>query len=249
MNEERSIGEPSGRQRTLITYSVLTGLTPLIPVPFADDLAKAYFRRRLIRTLAEAHGLALSRDTQDALSEEGPSGCLGGCATQLLLYPLKKIFRKVFYFLEWKRAVDLTSYTYHYAYLIDYALGAGLVGGREDKRSAAEVRAAVEKSCREAPIKPVEGAVSAAFRQSKSVLISAVRLLEGSLKRIGGRPDEEKVSKAVGAIEEEERREITGVIERLQKAIGGIPETHFSDLRARLDAHLGQPPTGASGPR
>jgi hypothetical protein len=249
MNEDRSIGEPGGRQRTLITYSVLTGLTPLIPVPFADDLAKAYFRRRLVRTLAEAHGLALSRDMQDALSEEGSSGCLGGCAAQLLLYPLKKIFRKVFFFLEWKRAVDLTSYTYHYAYLIDYALGAGLVKDGEGNRRAGEVRSAVEKACREAPIKPVESAVSGAFRQSKSVLMSAVRLLESSLKRIGGRPDEEKVSKAVGAVEEEERREITGVIERLQKAIGGIPETHFRDLRARLEAHLRQPPADADGPR
>ncbi|MGH9902265.1 MAG: hypothetical protein ACRD68_10715 [Pyrinomonadaceae bacterium] len=241
MGEEVSIVTPGANQRALVTYSVLTGLTPLIPVPFADDLAKAYLRRRLIRALAESHNLSLDPDTLESLSEEGKSGCAGGCLAQVVLYPLKKVFRKVFYFLEWKRAVDLTSYTYHYGYLIDYALGAGVVGGASQQgRSGAEVRAAIEAACREAPIKPVESAVGAAFRQSKAALVSAAGLMEQSLKRIAGRPTEEKVSKAVGAVEEEERREIVGVIERLQSALGNIPDAHFKNLRARLHSHLGQ---------
>src|SRR5436305_880777 len=43
-----------GSQRGLIAHAVLAGLTPLIPVPVVDDLAKNYFRRRLVRRLAEA---------------------------------------------------------------------------------------------------------------------------------------------------------------------------------------------------
>ena len=30
------------RQRTLLSYALLTGLTPLIPVPLADDLTKGH---------------------------------------------------------------------------------------------------------------------------------------------------------------------------------------------------------------
>ena len=53
-------GEAGGRQqRGLVTYSVLAGLTPLIPVPFVDDLVKNYFRRRLLRSLAAEAGRAL----------------------------------------------------------------------------------------------------------------------------------------------------------------------------------------------
>ena len=247
MEKDSSVVGPGGTRRALITYSVLTGVTPLIPVPLADDLARDYFRRRLIRTLADAHHLSLSPETIKALTAERRSGCLGGCLAQLLIYPLKKAFRKIFYFLEWKRAVDLTSYTLHYGYLVDYAFGAGLLGGAgRAGRSVDEVRAAIDEVCREAPIKPVEGAVRAAFRQSRAVLVSAAGMLERSLRRVAGRLDEDKVKSAVGAVEEEERREIKGLTDRLQQKIENIPEAHFKNLRARLDARLAQE-GGAAG--
>ena len=250
MNKETDIKASESDQRTLLTYSVLTGLTPLIPLPIVDDLAKTYFRRRLIRSLAESHRLTLSRDVLDSLSRDRESGCLGGCFTQLLLYPLKKIFRKVFYFLEWKRAIDLASHTYHYGYLVDYTFREGLIASLTGQgKSMDEVSMAIDKVCLEAPIKPVERAVGASFRQSKAVLLSAVQIMEQSFKRIAGKPDEEKVATAVGAVEGQEKQEITGLIDRLQKMIGNIPESHFRDLRARLDAQLDPTQNRAKGAR
>jgi hypothetical protein len=81
-------GEPGARQRTLVTHAVLTGLTPLIPVPLVDDLVKSYFRKRLVRSLAASAGRALSEEELEALTSERGGGGLGGCLTTVLVSPL-----------------------------------------------------------------------------------------------------------------------------------------------------------------
>src|SRR5205085_3680797 len=172
-------------QRGLVAHAVLVGLTPLIPVPVVDDLAKNYFRRRLVRRLAAASGRALSDAELGALLKERERGCLRGCLTAVVVYPLKAAFRKVFYFLEWKRAVDLASRTYHFGYLAGYALrpregGATLV----DLCGAEAVGRAIQSVCREAPIKPVEAAVAGTFRGSRRVLRAAANLLASPLRRL-----------------------------------------------------------------
>src|SRR5215208_8442527 len=110
------------QQHVLVMHAVLTGLTPLIPVPLLDDLVKSYFRKRLVRSLAAGAGRPLTDEELGALASEGEGGCLRGCVVSALVYPLKAVFRKLFYFLEWKRAVDLTSRTYHFGYLVGHAL-------------------------------------------------------------------------------------------------------------------------------
>lgn len=193
--------------------------------------------RRLIRALADSYDLNLSGDVVEALSRDRGGGCLSGCLVQVVLYPLKRIFRKIFYFLEWKRAVDLTSYTYYYGYLVDYALSAGVIGPLSN-RSASEVREAIDLVCREAPTKPVESVVSVVYKQSRNVLISAAGAAERAYGRMSGRPDGETVARATESVEEEERREVAGVIDRIQRMIEDIPEAHFRDLRERLMARL-----------
>jgi uncharacterized protein (DUF697 family) len=234
-----------GRQRTLLAHALLTGLTALIPVPLADDLAKSHMRRRLVRLLAQAHGRELSEGTLEALAREpGRGGCLGGCLAQAFTYPLKKIFRKVFFVLEWKRAVDLTSYTYHWGYLLDYALQEGLVGsaaaGQNARPSVEELRAALEAACRETPTQPVEGAVRATLRQSRAALLSAARRMQAGLSRGAGRADEPAAGAGEPAPEPEGAlSQVSGVAARLQQRIAsGVPEAHFRELRDRFRAHL-----------
>jgi hypothetical protein len=242
--ESLQVGGAGARQHTLVTYSVLTGLTPLIPVPLVDDLVKSYFRKRLVRSLAASAGRALGEEELDALTAEKGGGCLGGCVTTALVYPLKAVFRKVFYFLEWKRAVDLTSRTYHFGYLVGHALRPRAEGASPlDLRGARAVGEAIDAVCREAPVKPLEAAVGGTFRKSKGVLRAAAALLAGSLRRGPARPEE--VAAAVERIEPEEVRELDPVVTRLQRSIASVPEDHFRNLRERLDARLGLPPDKA----
>lgn len=249
MSNNLTGAKESANQRSIITHAVLIGLTPLIPVPFIDDVVKGYFQRRLVRMLAAAHGRELSAEDVAVLTEERGSGCLRGCLGQAFIFPLKMIFRKVFFFLEWKRAVDLTSHSYHQGYLLDYALREGLLATRTPQaRSAAEVRTAIDEVCLQAPIKPVESAIKLSFRQSKSMLKAGAKVLERALKRVTGKPDERQLSEAVTSVEAEEEKEIGGVVSRLQRLIEAIPDEHFSTLRTRLAARLrAQPRLPPSG--
>ncbi|HEX8000478.1 MAG TPA: hypothetical protein VF528_18995 [Pyrinomonadaceae bacterium] len=233
----------SANQRSITMHAVLIGLTPLIPVPFVDDMVKGYFQRRLVRSLALAHGREVNEADVATLTEERGGGCLSGCLGQVFIFPLKMIFRKVFFFLEWKRAVDLTSHSYHQGYLLDYSLREGWLGRTPHARNAADVRTAIDEVCRAAPIKPVESAIKISFRQSKSMLKAGARVLEQALRRVAGRrPDERELSAAVTAVEAEEEREIGGVVSRLQKSIEAIPDEHFKTLRTQLAARLREQP-------
>lgn len=233
--------EGGGQQRTLVLHSVLTGLTPLIPVPLLDDLVKSYFRKRLVRNLSASAGRALNDEELNALAAEPEGGCLRGCVGTVLVYPLKAIFRKIFYFLEWKRAVDLTSRTYHFGYLVGHALRRrGAAPSLLDTHGARAVNEAIEAVCREAPIKPLESAVGGTFRKSKDVLRSAAALLSRSLRRQPPRP--ERVAEAIESVEPEEERELAPVVTRLQRSIASVPEEHFRSLRDSLEARLGGAP-------
>jgi hypothetical protein len=233
------VEDGGGQQHVLIMHAVLTGLTPLIPVPLVDDLVKNYFRKRLVRSLAAGAGRVLSDEEATALASEPDGGCLRGCAATVLVYPLKAVFRKVFYFLEWKRAVDLTSRTYHFGYLVGHALRRrGDAPSLLDTHGARAVNEAIEAVCREAPIKPLESAVGGTFGKSKSVLSAAAALLSRSLRRQPPRP--ERVAEAIESIEPEEARELQPVVTRLQRSIASVPEEHFRSLRDSLEAKLNQ---------
>src|SRR5215213_690445 len=80
-------GEGGAQQHVLVTHAVLTGLTPLIPVPLVDDLVKSYFRKRLVRSLAATAGRALSEEELNALASEGGGGCVSGCVGTVVVYP------------------------------------------------------------------------------------------------------------------------------------------------------------------
>src|SRR5215204_7456621 len=239
--------EGGGAQHVLITHAVLTGLTPLIPVPLVDDLVKSYFRKRLVRSLAASAGRSLSDEESNALASEPEGGCLSGCVGAVLVYPLKAVFRKIFYFLEWKRAVDLTSRTYHFGYLVGHALRRREGGAPSllDAHGARAVNEAIEAVCREAPIKPIESAVGGTFRKSKGVLSAAAALLSKTLRREPPRP--ERVAEAIESIDPEEARELRPVVTRLQSSIASVPEEHFRGLRDSLEARLAATPRGPQG--
>src|SRR3712207_145366 len=233
------VREAGGQQRGLVTHAVLVGLTPLIPVPLLDDLVKNYFRRRMVRGIAAGARRTLDEKELDAPASERERGCLTGCLFTVIVYPLKAIFRKVFYFLEIKRAVDLASRTYHFGYVISYALRPRENGASAlDLYGARAVNEAAQDACRQAPIKPVEAAIGGTFRKSRNILRGAAALLASSLRRVSGRAQPERVAEAIEEVEPEEERELEPVVTRIQRSIASVPEEHFRTLLARFDALL-----------
>ncbi|HEV8483867.1 MAG TPA: hypothetical protein VGV87_09995 [Blastocatellia bacterium] len=225
-------------QRLIVSHSVLAGLTPLIPIPIVDDLARVYFVRRLVRKLAAANGYKVSEEEIKILADERDSGCLRGCAIATLLLPFKLIFRKVFFFLEWKRAIDTASHVFYQGYLVDCSLLEGWCAPR-GHRSFLEVRAAIDAVLGRLNTSLIERAIRGTFSQSKSGLKSAAAILARGLRRTPRTASPEQVGQAVEAVEVREAREIEGITEKLQDAIGAIPSGHFRRLREDLASQLG----------
>jgi hypothetical protein len=225
-------------QRQIILHAVLAGLTPLIPIPFVDDLLKTYFKRRMVRKLAAAQSQYLNDTDVAKLADDPDSGCLLGCLTTVLVYPLKAIFRKIFFFLEWKRAVDVVSHTYYQGFLIESALAERWIAPAGIRR-AEEVRRAIDHVLLQLNTSLIERAVKGIFKQSKAALKGVVRLLQNSLRALRGKPSQEQVAQAVEALQEEEERELEGVVGQLQNAINTIPVEHFEQLKERLAQALG----------
>jgi hypothetical protein len=211
------------------TYSILAALTPLIPIPIVDDLVLAYLRRRLVRELAAAHIRALSAEDVAALANERVryfSGCL--------LYPLKLLFRKVFFFLEWKRAADVGAHTYAYAVLLDYSLAEDWCG----RVGAATLRAAIDGVLDEVGTKVLGRAVRQALRGSKAALNSAVGLLRGAVRGLTRHATRADVERAVESVEMEQERQVEPIADHLQDVVAQLPEGYFDRMRALLAARL-----------
>jgi hypothetical protein len=231
------MSQDQSKKTTIITYSVLVGLSPLVPVPFVDDWLINYFRRRMVRSLASSNGLEFSDETISILADDrDKKGCLWGCLSSVVFYPLKKIFRKIFYFLEWKRAVDLTSHTYHFGYLLNYALRDGFI--KSDAKSLEDIRTSLDDVCNDTPIKPVESVVSGTFRQTKGLIFSGVEILEKTFRNLKKKPTEDDISVAAAKVEEEEKEQLEGITNSLGKAISNIPEEHFKMMREKFSAKM-----------
>jgi hypothetical protein len=86
-------------------YLLLAGLAKLVPVPFVDDWL---FRKALGRALADdaaAAGQPLDAATLEVLTEDRESMLLG-CLRVAIVWPLKKLFRTVLWFLTLKDVAD-----------------------------------------------------------------------------------------------------------------------------------------------
>ena len=208
--------------RLLITSAVLTGLTPLIPIPFVDDVAYTQLMRQMTARLAASREIELSDAEIGALSDARGGSCLPGCLGTIIVYPLRKLFRKIFFFLEWKRAVDTVSRTYYQGYLLDVALREGYLkaGGSE------ELRAAIDRVLLRLDTRLIERAVKSVFRNSKNILRGTVDLLAS---RFSSRRD-----KSENIVPDQEAGQVEGIVAQLQSAFSKLPAEHFAKLEEEL---------------
>ena len=212
-------------QRIIRTYAVLSGLTPLIPVPFVDDLANAYFRRRMVRGLAAARSLPFPETDVRTMTDEPSRGCLLGCLVAPILYLLKRVFRKIFYFLEWKRAIDTASQTYHFGSVLDHAFErrwpapAGSV-------EAARLRAAIDAVLARRGTSPIDKAIRETFERSKGAVFGAAAALKRAVSGLTRRARAEQVESAIAPVE----GEVGGVAAALGAALDQVPPGYMEGL-------------------
>jgi hypothetical protein len=218
-------------QPTIATHAVLAGLTPLIPIPFLDDLIYTYLMRSLVRKLAGTHKYQLSEGDVRILASQ-PTGCGLGCVVPVLIYPFKKVLRKILYFLEWKRATDIISRTYCEGYLLDEALGEGWL----ETHGSTQVRTAINVVLARTNTSPIKGAVYGVVKQSKGTMKGLTNTLQSFFSKGKRNTPETEVAKAVNEVENESTME--NFIEQIQRAIGNLPAEFLQNLKTELGKEL-----------
>jgi hypothetical protein len=223
--------------RLVRTYAVLTALTPLVPVPILDDVLRGYFRRRLVRGLASARQVRLEGADVHALADERGGGCLTGCLVTPVVYGLKVVFRKIFFFLEWKRAIDTASETYHFGSLLDHALGQGWCAPRGPV-AAARLRTAIDAVLARRGTSPFDAVIRETFNRSKGAVLSAAGALKRAVSGLTRRSRTEQVERAVEPVETADGA-VGGVAGALGDAIDKVPPGYFEGLCRMLADELG----------
>jgi hypothetical protein len=91
--------------KSLAAKAFAIGLTPIIPLPILDQLVRKWLLRRGIRQVAAEHGVTLTDKALKQLASDR-RGCLIGCLIGVVWWPIRKLFRTMFYFLTIKECLD-----------------------------------------------------------------------------------------------------------------------------------------------
>ncbi|MBE2202445.1 MAG: hypothetical protein IAE79_27785 [Anaerolinea sp.] len=138
----------------LYADATFAGLSLLIPIPLLDVAFEWFFRRRMIKTIARRNGRSLPPTVITAINRD-PDAWWQGCLTapfKLLLLFLKRLSRKLLYFLTVKEAADQLSRYWHRAFLLDHMLRRGDLDGVETAVPALNAMHAVLKSHISSPL-------------------------------------------------------------------------------------------------
>lgn len=221
--------------KTLLSTVVLIGASALIPVPFLDDVVKKYLEMRLYRLVASSEHRELSKEQSEQLADEPSSGCFAlGCVLSALIYPIKKILRKLFFFLEIKRAVDQATTALARGWLFHLALRRGLWEPSDDPESAVQLREVITAACESQGVKPLEAAIRHAFEGAKGTLNDFA--LKFSKK---GKPDEKDVAAAVESLEHDQKDELAGLTQRLTQSLSEVSGGYLEKFAANFERSLG----------
>lgn len=229
--------------RRLVAYSLVSGLCALIPVPLVDDWARDLLRKRHAMELARGYGVVLGDVDGKALGcgyRPPPSagGCLRGCLFTAVISPIKlvagkilrKVFRKILFFLTVKDCIDGFSRTFHEGYLLRHAFERGAVpptaaepatarGSRAPAPRVLAVRRAVEATCAEVDTRPIEKLARTTLAGSRSVLRRAGRSMGRLLRslRRSGQRDEQMIYER---LEQEGEERLGGLIDEMAADVG-----------------------------
>lgn len=231
---DQGVVEPQAWFRRLTFYSVLSGMWALLPVPLLDDHFLRRTRRRMVRGAAARHGVVLSEAQITELAGDGGVrttwGCLVGVIVATTAKLLRRFVRTVVFFLAANDAADAASRTFHEGYLLEQALAPPSALGPQPRTiDATRVRWAIETTCAEIDTRPIRQLIRRAFRGSRWLLRRGVMLLSRS--RGAENPEQ------VDALEQEQERLMSSLLERLSGALFG-QQRYLQDLEQSFRRHL-----------
>ena len=157
---------------TVMYHAVLIGAALLVPIPFLDEKLATFLWKHMVADLAKSHNKNLTNDQILALSYQSRIGMSEGCLF-LLGQLLKSIFRTIFFFPEWRRAIALATDAYYSGFLLNELFA---YEGFDPAKSG-QYAIAMQKARQGVNMKLVQGVFRAQFRSSKSGFRSVVKWL------------------------------------------------------------------------
>jgi hypothetical protein len=233
----------------LVFYSLVGGLTALIPFPWVDDWAGEWIRRRMVKELFRQRKLEVLPEVLDAFLQP-PAGAYRGCLyqaffwliklpLQLIGYLLRSVFRKLLIVLAVKQAGDRASRIFHEGFLLDAALHQGWIGPPFTVESAVSVQACVTRTLAGVDMSPV----TSVFRQILRVNRAAFVRAAGAWQRLRSRARQDPDLRE--SYLEQERRMLGRVVAAAADLLGG-QSGYLAALEARFRAELSAASAAAS---
>lgn len=158
--------------------ATLAGLSVLIPIIGLDWVFETIFRRRVPGAIAKYRQLPLADFAKDALNQSD-KGCWATCLTLPLVLTiglLKRLSRKLLYFLTVNEAADNVSYYWHRAFLVDYML---LAHHLDTPESAQIARQAMDEVLETTITSPLHQLAEQVVRHTRHILRTLWRARKG----------------------------------------------------------------------
>ncbi len=235
MSSQASPSSPSAvppRVQRVAFHAVVSGLTPLIPVPFLDEYALRRVREQMVRAILRERALSAPDRTVTVLAGLYPrqGSRLQQFASKAALFSLRLAWRKAYRRLAtalWvKDCVDMASISLHHGYLLQHALERGdldaLNLATED--TARRVHSAIDAACKELDARPVNQILRRLFDGSRLL----VDELSKALENWNGAPRTPK---------QDEDQEVASLAERLAAAMWE-ERGYFQSLESLYVKHL-----------
>jgi hypothetical protein len=137
--EPTNLPAPAEFEWLIYADATFAGLSLLIPIPLVDLAFEWYFRQRIGPAIGRRRGRPLSSAVIKQLNKG--EGCLGGCLGlpfKLAFELLKRLSRKILYFLTIKEATDQLSSYWHRAYLLDHMIRSGYLADHTLSQTAVD---------------------------------------------------------------------------------------------------------------
>jgi len=231
---------------SVLYHSILIGAAIFVPIPVLDERMAIFLWKHMVSDLAKSHNRTLTKDQVAALSYQSRFALSEGCLF-LVGQLLKAIFRTIFFFLEWRKVIQLATDAYYSGYLLNELFAYD----EFDPAKSVQYAIAMQNAKQGVNTKLVQGVFRSHFRSSKGVLTSLAKWLSsitvGYAKDSWTRRRKEK--DADGANEEEMENFfemhksrfqtlLQNLIASVQTGIGALPKEHFEELREKLFAQV-----------
>ncbi len=224
-------------RKSITTSAILAGVCALSPIPFVDDLVIGAIRRHLVGRQFRARGIELTWGQRRALTKTNRN-LLMGCLLGVVIYPIRKIFRKVFYIFAVKEAVDVASRLLHQGLLVEHALDRGCIDGDglgQDKASLEHLNRVIDRTCKDTDTSPISQILKRSFAGGRVFLRRLGRQVVRTLRALHVLRREEAVDALTDRLEGEREK---GTLHELRVALLGEGD-YFEALERRFDEHWG----------